>query len=126
MAPPLDIGIALIAIGPFIAAVLAPFIWRVVGSFAGWLLALVPVAIFALLTTLIEPVAAGQPIHARITWIPAYGIDLSFLIDGLSLTFGLVISGIGALIVLYSAGYLKGHPHQGDVGKRGRRLVHYR
>ena len=34
-------------------------------------------------------------------------------IDGLSLTFALLISGIGALIVLYSGGYLKGHPHQG-------------
>jgi multicomponent Na+:H+ antiporter subunit A len=35
------------------------------------------------------------------------------LIDGLSLTFALLISGIGTLIVIYAGGYLKGHPHQG-------------
>ena len=103
----------MVAIAPFIAAVLAPFIQRVIGSATGWLLALVPSAIFAYLTSFISSIAAGQPIHARIAWIPAYGIDLSFLVDGLSLTFALVISGIGALIVLYSAGYLRGHPHQG-------------
>jgi multicomponent Na+:H+ antiporter subunit A len=37
-----------------------------------------------------------------------------FLADRrLSLTFALLITGIGTLIVLYSGGYLKGHPHQG-------------
>jgi len=75
----------MVAIAPFIAAVLAPFIQRVIGSATGWLLALLPAAIFAYLTTFIAPVAGGQPVHARIAWIPAYGIDLSFLVDGLSL-----------------------------------------
>ena len=67
----------MVAIAPFIAAVFAPFIQRVIGSATGWLLALVPAAIFAYLTSFISSIAAGQPIHARIAWIPAYGIDLS-------------------------------------------------
>ena len=46
-------------------------------------------------------------------WVPSFNVSFSWLIDGLSLTFILLISGIGALIVLYSGGYLKGHPHQG-------------
>ena len=37
----------------------------------------------------------------------------SWRIDGLSLTFALLISGIGTLIVLYSGAYLAGHERQG-------------
>ena len=48
-----------------------------------------------------------------VAWAPSIGVDLSWRIDGLSLTFALLISGIGTLIVLYSGGYLKGHPQQG-------------
>ncbi len=46
-------------------------------------------------------------------WIPSLSVRFSWYLDGLSLTFALLISGIGTLIVLYSGGYLKGHDHQG-------------
>ncbi|MEM9709537.1 MAG: hydrogen gas-evolving membrane-bound hydrogenase subunit E [Pseudomonadota bacterium] len=46
-------------------------------------------------------------------WIPSQGITLSFMVDGLSLTFGLLISGIGALVLLFSNTYLAGHPQYG-------------
>jgi multicomponent Na+:H+ antiporter subunit A len=109
----LDASIALVAIVPFVAAMLAPLVHRLARPFAGWPLALVPAAIFLFLVSLVEQVAHHGPISARIDWVPAYGLDLSFLVDGLSLTFALTISGIGTLIVLYSGAYLKGHPHLG-------------
>lgn len=109
----MDASIALVAIAPFVAALLAPLIHRLAEPFAGWVLALVPGGIFLFLLTLIERVVSGGAISARITWVPAYDLDLSFLVDGLSLTFALTISGIGTLIVLYSGAYLKGHPHLG-------------
>ena len=56
--------------------------------------------------------AAGVATGA-VAWAPSLGVDLSWRIDGLSLTFALLISGIGTLIVLFSGGYLKGHPRQG-------------
>jgi len=92
---------------------LAPLLCRVLGSYAAWLLALVPAAIFAFLITLIPSVAAGEVVRAQYDWAPAFGINLSFAIDGLSLAFALTISGIGALIVLYSGAYLDGHPQLG-------------
>ncbi len=109
----LDAGIALVAIAPFVAAVLAPFIHRLAKPYAGWVLALAPASIFLFLLTLVEPVVSGGAVSARIGWVPAYNLDLSFLVDGLSLTFALTIAGIGTLIVLYSGAYLKGHPHLG-------------
>jgi len=109
----LDASIALVAIGPFLAAALAPLVNRLAGPLAGWVLALVPAGIFALLLSLAEPVIAGGSVRAGIGWVPSHGLTLSFLVDGLSLVFALTISGIGALIVLYSGSYLAGHPHRG-------------
>ncbi len=108
-----DLTIALIAIAPFLAAVLAPFIFRFSGYFAGWILAIIPVSIFIYLLGFIEPVSKGGFIQSSLKWIPQYNLNFSFFIDGLSLTFALLISGIGTFIVIYSGKYLKGHPDQG-------------
>jgi multicomponent Na+:H+ antiporter subunit A len=109
----LEAGIALVALLPFVAAILAPTIQRFTRPFAGWILALVPGAIFLFLLRLVEPVLANGSVSARIGWIPAYDLDLSFYVDGLSLVFALTISGVGALVVLYAGAYLKGHQHLG-------------
>ena len=108
-----ETSIVLVAIAPFLAAVLAPATARFAGNFAGWVLAIVPAAIFVFLLRFLDPVADGDVVTASLDWAPAYGLALSFLIDGLSLTFALTISGIGTLIVIYSGSYLAGHPHRG-------------
>lgn len=43
-------------------------------------------------------------------WIPSLGINLDFKLDGLSLLFSLLITGIGALVYFYASYYLKNHP----------------
>lgn len=98
---------------PFVGAVVAPAMTRFLGHNAAWVLALVPAAMFAHFVSLMSLVAGGGTASGSIAWAPSIGVDLSFYIDGLSLTFALLISGIGALIVLYSGGYLKGHARQG-------------
>lgn len=40
-------------------------------------------------------------------WIPSLGIHLNFKLDGLSLLFSLLITGIGSLIFLYASSYLE-------------------
>jgi multicomponent Na+:H+ antiporter subunit A len=104
---------ALVAIAPFLAAALAPLVQRWTRGLASWILALVPAAVFVLLLNFVEPVTANGAVPVRFAWVPEYGLDLSFWVDGLSLTFALTISGIGALIVLYAGSYLKGHAHLG-------------
>jgi len=61
----------------------------------------------------IVPLAHGDTFRAAFTWIPFLGINLTFLLDGLSLLFCLLITGIGTLVVIYSGGYLAGHPQLG-------------
>lgn len=48
---------------------------------------------------------------SRTPWIPSLGINLDFKLDGLSLLFTLLITGIGSLVFYYAAGYLKGHKY---------------
>ncbi|AXY03675.1 hypothetical protein D1115_22565 (plasmid) [Vibrio alfacsensis] len=45
----------------------------------------------------------------KAVWIPSLDVNLSFKLDGLSLLFACLISGIGALIQIYALAYLEGH-----------------
>jgi multicomponent Na+:H+ antiporter subunit A len=98
---------------PFIAAAFAPVLVRLLGHNAAWVLALVPALIFVHFAGFLPQVAEGGRVTGGVQWIPSFNVNFSWLIDGLSLTFALLISGIGTLIVLYAGGYMKGHPQQG-------------
>ncbi|MDX3928832.1 MAG: putative monovalent cation/H+ antiporter subunit A [Shinella sp.] len=98
---------------PFLGALVAPLLTRRLGHRAAWLLALVPAAIFIHFCGYSAEVSGGGMVTGGYAWVPSFNVSFSWLIDGLSLTFLLLISGIGTLIVLYSGGYLKGHEHQG-------------
>jgi multicomponent Na+:H+ antiporter subunit A len=103
----------LVLLLPFLGALLAPVLCRVLKHNAAWPLAAIPLVIFIHLAGFLETVAAAQPAAGGYDWVSSLGVRFSWYLDGLSLTFALLISGIGMLIVLYSGGYLKGHPHQG-------------
>lgn len=79
----------------------------------GWGLALIPLAAFALFWSMSAEVVSGGQLVEVIPWAPAMGIDLAFRLDGLSLLFALLVSGIGTLIVLYTAYYMAGDPGMG-------------
>ena len=98
---------------PFLAAAVAPVVKRGLGAAAGWVLAIVPAAMFVHFCTFVPGVADNKAFVNGVPWIWQIDVNFSYLIDGLSLMFALLISGIGTFIILYSGAYLKGHPHQG-------------
>ncbi|MCB1386530.1 MAG: putative monovalent cation/H+ antiporter subunit A [Nitratireductor sp.] len=100
-------------LSPFLAALLSPVLVRIMGANAAWLLALIPAGIFAHLLGYVPSVAEGEAATMGVVWAPSLGVNLSYFLDGLSLTFALLISGIGTLIILYAGGYLKGHAQHG-------------
>ncbi len=51
------------------------------------------------------PQVEEEAISQSMNWIPSLGISLSFYLDGLSLMFALIVSGIGALIFFYAGFY---------------------
>ena len=97
----------------FILAAFAPWLTARLGGRVGWLFALLPAAIFAWLAGYIPAIAAGESFYFYHAWIPGLDINLSFLLDGLSLLFGLLISGIGTFILIYAGKYLDGDRDQG-------------
>ena len=60
--------------------------------------------------TFLPQITAGQSVSFDLAWAPSLGVSAAFLIDGLSLTMALLISGIGAFIFLYASSYMAGHP----------------
>ena len=77
-------------------------------SIVGRISGIIPLALFIALIYLLPRVAAGSVFRIQLNWIPSLGIDLSLLIDGLSLLFALIICCVGFFVVVYAADYLPG------------------
>ncbi|UXT96425.1 putative monovalent cation/H+ antiporter subunit A [Agrobacterium tumefaciens] len=98
---------------PFLAALAAPALVKRFGHNAAWVLAIAPALAFVHFALMLPEIAAGGVVTGGYAWVPSFNLSFSWFIDGLSLTFALLITGIGLLIVLYAGGYMKGHPQQG-------------
>ena len=72
-----------------------------------------PVVLFVWFCTLIPAVSGGEILVWEMAWLPQQGIDLDFVVDGLSLLFALLITGIGAFIFLFAGEYMKGYRQRG-------------
>ena len=72
---------------------------------AGWLIALLPAGLFAGFLRFTPAIEAGRTITERIAWAPSLGVSLALRLDGFALLFCLLITGIGALVVIYAGDY---------------------
>jgi len=102
MAPDLPIVTTAVAL-PFVAAVLSPLLYRVLGERTGYAGAVVAAASFGLLATEVNS-------HGTVgaSWVPALDVGVQFTVDGWGLLFALLASGIGVLVFVYSAAYMHG------------------
>lgn len=93
----------------FAAALAAPFLEKLLKGAVGWVLALFPFGAFVHFTTLSLLIGDGETLYRSVSWIPSLGISFSFYLDGLSLLFLLLITGIGTLVLIYSGYYMKNY-----------------
>ncbi|WP_068317224.1 putative monovalent cation/H+ antiporter subunit A [Polycladidibacter hongkongensis] len=100
-------------LAPFVAAAFGPWLTRHLKHNAAWILAVPPAAIFLFFLSFVPEVSGGAVFRASMPWVPSLQVEFSVFLDGLSVLFALLISGIGTFVVLYAGGYLKGHAHQG-------------
>lgn len=92
---------------PLVAALFMPFFFKKVSSIhTGWFVIIVPIFLAIYYATFVPTISKGDFVVAQLDWIPSLGISFVSYLDGLSLLFSLLISGIGALVVLYSIFYL--------------------
>lgn len=92
---------------PFLAAAIIPLFYKRFSRIhIGWFVLLVPVTLFIMLARYIPRIASGDTFLNNFAWIPSYGINISTYLDGLSMIFALLITGVGSLVILYSIYYL--------------------
>lgn len=99
-----------IVLSNMLLAVLAPPLIRLTRQKAAGWLALLPAsqAVFFLFQA--GTAQQGAALRADLPWVPSLGVEFSFALDGLSMLFALLISGIGACVVWYASAYLAGNP----------------
>jgi len=93
----------------FVLALLVPLARRLLGRYAYLAFAALPAGLALLFVSLAPGVIDGEPVRWSVEWVPQLQLSLSFSLDGLSLLFSLLITGIGVAVILYAEHYLHGH-----------------
>ena len=92
---------------PLIFAIVIPIIYRFYkGVHLGWFVLPIPVIIFIYFMSYINVPDSDKPFIVIWDFMPRIGMNFAVHLDGLSLLFASLITGIGALVVLYSNTYL--------------------
>lgn len=94
--------------GFFIALGLPLIIKALRGINTLWV-SLFPLSLFIFFISKLPAIKNGETLSSSWAWVPSLGIGLDFYLDGLSLLFTLLITGIGTLVFVYTSSYLKGH-----------------
>jgi multicomponent Na+:H+ antiporter subunit A len=89
----------------FVAAAAAPVLVRRVGRRAFLLLALVPLVSFVWALVHTASTADGAVQSQVVPWVPALDLELAFAMGSLQWVMVLLVSGIGALVLVYCASY---------------------
>ncbi len=98
----------------YVGALAAPLLYRAAPWAAAPICTGLPLVLFLYFLSLAGPAGNGG-IASTFSWVPSLGVNVSFRLDGLSLLFSLVITGIGSLVVFYSSAYLKDHHQLGRM-----------
>jgi multicomponent K+:H+ antiporter subunit A len=98
--------LALIALLPFLGAVLPPLMIRAGRNVCAAVTFSVTLAALALLLVQAPAVFRGETVAATVSWAPQLGLELGFFVDGYGLFMAFLILAIGLLIISYARFYL--------------------
>jgi multicomponent Na+:H+ antiporter subunit A len=94
-----------LVIAHLLAAAVAPLLVRVLGRRAFLLLAVVPAASFGWALTWTGRIADGEEKTEVVGWVPTLRLDLAFAMGPLQWVLMLLVTGIGALVLVYCTWY---------------------
>ncbi|MDQ0219628.1 Na+/H+ antiporter subunit A [Peribacillus cavernae] len=94
-------------LSPFIAALFIPMLYKRFRKIhTGWFVLVLSILLFIYFFMFLSQTRDGRNVSESLAWMPSLDINFEVYIDGLGLLFSLLITGIGALVVLYSIFYL--------------------
>jgi multicomponent K+:H+ antiporter subunit A len=99
-------SLALILLLPFLGSLCAGLLRPNARNAEAWLAGLITLATAGLLASLYPQVMAGEIVRAHWTWLPQYGLDVELRVDGYAWMFAMLVTVIGALVVLYARYYM--------------------
>jgi multicomponent Na+:H+ antiporter subunit A len=97
----------------FLLAFAAPIILSFSKKISGIIFLGYPLFGFIYFLLKIPSVSGFTVMHEKYLWAPSIGVNLNFSLDGLSLLFSLLITGIGALVIIYANKYMEKDPDSG-------------
>ncbi|WP_068265783.1 Na+/H+ antiporter subunit A [Janibacter limosus] len=97
----------LLLLAHFVAAAVAPGLAKLLNRRSFLVLALVPAVTFAWLLAQTSRVTDGHAVVEQISWVPQLGMDFDLRLGTLQWLLGLLVSGVGALALVYCAWYFK-------------------
>ncbi len=71
-------------------------------------MAILPATAFVLLLTLVPALNSGEVFTFSVEWLPALGLTFGFYVDALAAFFGMLVTFIGAIVIVYTGQYFKG------------------
>ena len=104
-----------------LGAVVAPVLVRWWGRQAFLVLALVPAAAFGWVLGRLATVTGGGEVRETVPWIPVLDLDVALRLDALALLFAALVTGVGALVLVYCARYFE--PGDDGLGRFAAQLV---
>src|SRR5690606_35496251 len=99
-------SLGLIVLLPFLGSVIAAFLPSNARNAEAWLAGLVAVTCAVLVADCYPEVASGEVIRFDVPWLPEFGLDLYFRMAGCAWMFAIVVTFMGALVVLYARYYI--------------------
>lgn len=102
----MDTALAAIPMIPFLVSAGVPLLKNILPRKAlGWLLASISAALFVWVLTYLPAVTEQGALEYSLAWVPDLGLNFTIYLDGLALLFASVITGIGAVVALYTGYY---------------------
>ncbi|MFK4836525.1 Na+/H+ antiporter subunit A [Microbacterium sp. ZW T2_14] len=99
----------LLVLGAFaVVPILLPWLVARIGARAFYVAAILPIAAFVYAAVLTPRVIAGDIPFETYDWIPPLDIALSMRMDTLSWLMTLIVTGVGALVMIYCRWYFRG------------------
>jgi len=95
-----------IVLAGFIFSLLIPLIYRYTKRLTGWIVTVYALSVMLYFVSFIGQISSGEVFYFYHNWVPSLNISFSFMLDGLSLLFSILITAIGALVFAYANSYL--------------------
>ncbi|SHI02038.1 monovalent cation/H+ antiporter subunit A [Pollutimonas bauzanensis] len=91
---------------PFAGSIIAALLPSNARKLEAWLAGFVAIACAVLVFSQFGNVIDGHVVKTVVPWVPSLGVDFTLRMDGYSWLFAMIITTMGALIVLYARYYL--------------------